>query len=142
MPSHHCCVVGCHSDSRVAYKHGEKISFFKLPNKNKKTELYQQWVVKLHRENYVPSNNTTVCEKHFVEGKPTSQYPVPCLNMGYKTPVYKARRQLIRLDNTIESETPRKRIRVGVTSEEGKYIIYEHYMVWTSFFSVVSVMVV
>ena len=111
MPNHHCCVVDCQSDSRVAYKHGETIKWFKFPSKNTKLDLHLQWTSNLNRKDYVPTDNSRVCHKHFIDYGPSKMHPVPCLNMGYAAAVYTARIQPIRQD----VEPPRKIQCVAVT---------------------------
>ena len=37
-----------------------------------------------------------VCSKHFVDGKPTSENPMPSLNLGYEKPTKVPRRKLLR----------------------------------------------
>uniref|UniRef100_A0A2H8TW85 THAP domain-containing protein 2 n=1 Tax=Melanaphis sacchari TaxID=742174 RepID=A0A2H8TW85_9HEMI len=51
-----CCVRGCKS------KGNGKIKYFRFP-KDENRRL--QWIQALHRENFVPTNNTLICEAHF-----------------------------------------------------------------------------
>lgn len=60
MPSS-CCVVYCTS----GYKSNtEKVSSFVFP---KIKALKEKWLKAIPRENFVVSDRTVVCEKHFTE---------------------------------------------------------------------------
>ena len=64
MPS--CSVVGCGYRKAVkeAADRGFKYQSFKLPKDPKMREL---WLKQLNRSNYVPTQNTVFCQKHFAE---------------------------------------------------------------------------
>lgn len=54
----HCCVPNC----KVGYKtHTQKISVFKFPEQE---PIRSKWISAIPR-NFVPSNNSGVCAKHF-----------------------------------------------------------------------------
>ncbi|KAH9383528.1 hypothetical protein HPB48_025100 [Haemaphysalis longicornis] len=53
-----CCVPRC----RGNYKNGSKVRIFRFP---KDEELRQKWIRAIPRENYLPTENTRVCELHF-----------------------------------------------------------------------------
>ena len=81
----HCAVKDCNTDSR--YLQGAK--FFKFPGAVRKADLRKQWIKNVNRINpdntlWEPKKLDVVCYKHFVEGKPTSKYPVPQLAMGHQ----------------------------------------------------------
>ena len=52
-----CCVPGCKSN----YKSGDA-SAFRFP---KDEQRRQQWLRAIHRKEFTPTGNTTVCSKHF-----------------------------------------------------------------------------
>lgn len=64
---------------------------FKLvsfPSKLKDNAGWKQWTNAINRnikkgKVWVPKNNSRVCSKHFVDGKPTDENPDPTENLGY-----------------------------------------------------------
>ena len=80
----HCAVIGCNSDSRYL----PPVRFFKFPGPMKKGHLRKQWIKNVNRRRddntfWNPKPEDVVCQKHFVEDRPTVKYPVPQLNMGH-----------------------------------------------------------
>ncbi|XP_035234148.1 THAP domain-containing protein 2-like [Stegodyphus dumicola] len=55
-----CCVPNC----RGNYPNTEKVQMFSIP---KSDSLRRKWLRAIHRQNFIPSNHSKVCEKHFVE---------------------------------------------------------------------------
>ncbi|XP_035218648.1 THAP domain-containing protein 2-like, partial [Stegodyphus dumicola] len=55
-----CCVPNC----RGNYPNTEKVQMFSIP---KSDSLRSKWLRAIHRQNFIPSNHSKVCEKHFVE---------------------------------------------------------------------------
>ena len=64
MPS--CSVVGCGYRKAVkeAANRGFKYQSFKLP---KDPQMRELWLKQLNREDYIPTQNTVFCQKHFAE---------------------------------------------------------------------------
>nr|CAH7768113.1 unnamed protein product [Callosobruchus chinensis] len=53
-----CCVPGC----RGNYAKGERVHVFSFPTD---TELWKRWISAVHRENFLPTQNSRVCHLHF-----------------------------------------------------------------------------
>nr|CAH7769842.1 unnamed protein product [Callosobruchus chinensis] len=53
-----CCVPGC----RGNYAKGERVHVFSFPTD---TELRKRWISAVHRENFLPTQNSRVCHLHF-----------------------------------------------------------------------------
>nr|CAH7765653.1 unnamed protein product [Callosobruchus chinensis] len=53
-----CCVPGC----RGNYAKGERVHVFSFPTD---TELWKRWISTVHRENFLPTQNSRVCHLHF-----------------------------------------------------------------------------
>ena len=63
MPSP-CCMPGCNSNYQSALKVGENsISVFHFP---KNENLKMQWLKAIPRANWLPTQFSVVCAKHFV----------------------------------------------------------------------------
>ena len=61
MPAH-CCCFGCKSRQQK----GSGLKFFKIP---KDVDLQQKWITAIKRENWMPTEHTRMCSKHFISGK-------------------------------------------------------------------------
>ena len=55
-----CCVVGCKGN----YQNGPKVRVFRFP---KSEERRLKWQNAIHRDNFIPSDSSRVCEYHFTE---------------------------------------------------------------------------
>lgn len=77
MPVRHCIAVGCTSDSRK----DKDVRFYQLP----KVECtLKRWLNLIRREGInvdpkVDNRHNVVCSKHFVDGCPTFENPLPTL---------------------------------------------------------------
>ena len=60
MPS--CVVNGCKEGN-----HGRKIEFQTFPLPKSDLKLRKKWIDEINRENWVPSDHSRVCSKHFDE---------------------------------------------------------------------------
>ncbi|KAL3880033.1 hypothetical protein ACJMK2_032305 [Sinanodonta woodiana] len=60
MPAH-CCCVGCNSRQQK----GCETKFFRIP---KDDMLRNKWIAALRRENWLPTDHTRICSKHFIKG--------------------------------------------------------------------------
>ena len=59
-----CCVSGCKSGYASVKPEREKVSFFSFPND---PDLRNEWLDKIQRPDYEPTQNSTVCSLHFEE---------------------------------------------------------------------------
>ncbi|XP_077983623.1 uncharacterized protein LOC144438467 [Glandiceps talaboti] len=93
---HHCCVVGCNSNSSYSIP---KRRFFRIPAAKTKAELRHKWIRLIKRAPpFAVTGNTRVCDLHFVDKEPTLLNPLPVINMGYTIDIKKPRREVIRKD--------------------------------------------
>lgn len=83
-----CCVGPCDNDKRYPEKYiihsnvtSRKIVFHKFPTNEQNRKLWTSQVLR-GRKDWVPGNYTYVCSNHFINGKPTSNNPVPTLFMS------------------------------------------------------------
>ncbi|XP_070560942.1 uncharacterized protein [Ptychodera flava] len=91
---HHCCVVGCTSNSKWSK---EKRRFFRIPSAKTRSELRQKWLQLIKRAPpFSVSDNTRVCDLHFLDGAPSKSNPLPMLKMGHDIKVTHERRPIIR----------------------------------------------
>ncbi|XP_052784430.1 uncharacterized protein LOC128220189 [Mya arenaria] len=70
-----------------------------------------QWLKSINRKGFDPPTKSVVCSKHFIDGRPTKQNPIPVLEMGYRpvTPKTPGRRPLKRLRlESYENSSPRQ----------------------------------
>jgi len=75
MPSNKvCCVLNCKTSGVYS-----TLSFHKFPTKQK---VRDAWLHNLNRRNFVVKNQV-MCGKHFIDGKPTKDHPLPVLHMGH-----------------------------------------------------------
>lgn len=87
MPHHHCCVLGCRSDSRYSKLDEspsptkESLRFFCVPSLTSKRALHNEWLKMIGRPELVVSRNTRVCSLHFMDGKPSKENPWPTLRL-------------------------------------------------------------
>ena len=87
MPVSHCCVDKCYSDSRkkstsaiLKYPWMRDVEFFPLPNAKKQRILRRKWLNVIRRgPKWTPTKYSRICSLHFVEGRPTSENPIPTL---------------------------------------------------------------
>ena len=63
MAKNQCCVVGC--GNKYSQKTGKDCRLFTPPLNNKK--LLARWHENIHRDKFKLTNNTKVCQKHFLE---------------------------------------------------------------------------
>ena len=61
MPN--CAIVGC--DYELSTKDGSSYSSYKIPKEPE--HLRAKWLQALNRENFEPSESTSICQKHFAE---------------------------------------------------------------------------
>eukprot|EP00112_Aurelia_sp_Birch-Aquarium-sp1_P013366 Seg2834.5 transcript_id=Seg2834.5/GoldUCD/mRNA.D3Y31 product="hypothetical protein" pseudo=true protein_id=Seg2834.5/GoldUCD/D3Y31 len=109
MVNGNCAVVGC-SSSRYNIKKWEKqdceehsgqkkkdctctppFSLHWFPSILKDSEKRKGWIRLINRAtkrgaDWTPGQSDMVCSKHFVDGKPTPENPMPTLNLGYEKP--------------------------------------------------------
>ncbi|XP_076334132.1 uncharacterized protein LOC143238083 [Tachypleus tridentatus] len=83
MPHHHCCVIGCKSDSRYTIPDPDDtpLKFFCIPSATTKKDLHNKWMELIRRPDLSVSRNTRVCSRHFVDGRPTLENPLPIQNL-------------------------------------------------------------
>ncbi|XP_022249768.1 uncharacterized protein LOC106466104 isoform X2 [Limulus polyphemus] len=83
MPHHHCCVIGCKSDSRYTIPDPDDtpLKFFCIPSVTTKKDLHDKWMEMIRRPDLSVSRNTRVCSRHFVDGRPTLENPLPIQNL-------------------------------------------------------------
>ena len=82
---HHCWVGGCNNDQRypdlvVKRSHVSELIWHRWPKGEALSELWRKSVSK-GRKNFKPGPYMTVCSNHFVDGKRTTENPVPKLFM-------------------------------------------------------------
>ena len=58
-----CCVPGCKTNYDSEVK-DENVSVFHFPNDEERRKL---WLWKIKRKDFVPSKESVVCSKHFVD---------------------------------------------------------------------------
>ena len=108
MPKCHCSVVGCHNGTyslqkwkegycnvhKVTYGIGRCIceppfQLFPFPTEARDPGRRKQWTQLVNRvdpetgQPWLPSPQSRVCSKHFVDGRPTTKHPNPTLHMVY-----------------------------------------------------------
>ena len=77
-----------------------------------------QWIKAVNRKdvktgkNWIPNADDRVCSNHFVEGKPTSSFPYPSINLGHKKDCYLRKRSAPKsrtttTDHNIKSKKPK-----------------------------------
>ncbi|XP_076337288.1 uncharacterized protein LOC143239740 [Tachypleus tridentatus] len=83
MPHHHCCVIGCKSDSRYNFpdQNGTLLKFFGIPNVITRKDVHNKWLEVIRRPSLNVSRNTRICSRHFVDGRPTVEHPFPTENL-------------------------------------------------------------
>lgn len=87
MPHHHCCILGCRSDSRYSKRDdtvpnlNEALRFFCVPSLTSKRALHNEWLKMIGRPELIVSRNTRVCSLHFVDAKPSKENPLPTLHL-------------------------------------------------------------
>lgn len=124
MPNVNCAVVGCSNSSyhlkkwkkAVCLQHGgssgsgetreycgieRPFHLFCFPSVLRNNEQRQLWINALKRDNvdrkpWEPTESDRVCSKHFQDGEPSLEHPVPSLFLGYNTKKVKERRQIRR----------------------------------------------
>ena len=57
-----CCIVGCKSNYDTV---DEKTTTFGFPDEVKEFDRRECWVKFVNRKNFVPNENTKICERHF-----------------------------------------------------------------------------
>ena len=57
-----CCIVGCKSNYDTV---DEKTSTFGFPDEVKEHDRRERWIKFVNRKNFVPNENTKICERHF-----------------------------------------------------------------------------
>ncbi|XP_061564966.1 uncharacterized protein LOC133419652 isoform X2 [Cololabis saira] len=55
----------------------------RFPGRAEDQGVRQRWIKNIHRKDFVPNKNSTVCGIHFPDGRPTKEHPYPSLHMGY-----------------------------------------------------------
>ena len=95
----YCCVPACDSRKGDSRKGREKLSFFKVKRADDQRTL--AWATAINRKNqfgglWMPSKNTFICGKHFLDGKPSndsgspdfipSKWPLPAKSSLAKKP--------------------------------------------------------
>ncbi|XP_062587752.1 uncharacterized protein LOC134249411 [Saccostrea cucullata] len=85
-PSHYwCSVPGCTSDGRkkanlIKYPWMRGVQFYPYPGAKRKAKLRKRWLQQVFRdEKYAPKRYHSVCSRHFIDGCPTEENPVPTL---------------------------------------------------------------
>ena len=58
MPGRRCCIPGCKSN----FDGREKVSLFRFPKDDLRRN---QWLKSIDRKNFLPSDSSVVCERHF-----------------------------------------------------------------------------
>ena len=128
MPDRYCVVVGCHNSGnglkkwkaeycsvhQTNYGTGRCICdppfrLFNFPTELRNAEARRQWTKNVHRQDvktgkmWIPSINSRVCSKHFVDGEPTELNPHPTLSMGHSDSSLekKPRRQIKKHDHPV-----------------------------------------
>ena len=61
MPA--CTIPGCKS-GYATQSDGKKYMSFQLP---KSEEMKEKWISRIYREDFIPTKNTIICSKHFLE---------------------------------------------------------------------------
>ena len=135
MPARHCIAVDCTSDSRK----NSDIVFYQLP---KVDSIQKKWL-KLVRREGLKINPTSdlrslaVCSKHFVDGGPTFENPLPTLfsynNYKQSTPrktknSYQGRQILKKGQQNEESQSEpvHKKIRLVKCDEDKSQVCYPY----------------
>ena len=59
-----CCVPGCKSGYDSVKPEREKVSFFMFPMD---TDIRNEWIQKIQRPDWEPTQNSTICSLHFKE---------------------------------------------------------------------------
>nr|CAI5831743.1 unnamed protein product [Callosobruchus analis] len=55
-----CCVPGCNGN----YSAAEKVHIFSFPSEE---VLRKKWASTIHRDNFIATKNSRVCERHFAQ---------------------------------------------------------------------------
>ena len=85
-PSHNwCSVPGCTANGRKKANLGQYpwmkgVSFHPYPGAKRKPELRRLWLQQVFRdETYEPKRYHSVCSRHFVDGIPSDENPIPTI---------------------------------------------------------------
>ncbi|XP_059195123.1 uncharacterized protein LOC131976217 [Centropristis striata] len=111
MTSIICSVRGCHNNWRkrraslqqMCFEHGKTRAeccgaTFNLYPPPSTDEARRMWLKALNLKK--PPKKPYICSFHFVDGRPSAQHPYPEKWLGYVPPAKKARRMLVRLQET------------------------------------------
>ena len=114
-----CCVPGCDSRKGDTREGREKLSFFKVKRANEQRTI--AWAKAINRKNqfgglWMPSKNSFICGKHFLDGKPSddsgspdfvpSKWPPPKKSSLAKKPkTEKDKQRFQRLANRSQNNT-------------------------------------
>eukprot|EP00112_Aurelia_sp_Birch-Aquarium-sp1_P017359 Seg4013.1 transcript_id=Seg4013.1/GoldUCD/mRNA.D3Y31 product="hypothetical protein" protein_id=Seg4013.1/GoldUCD/D3Y31 len=128
MVNGNCAVVGC-TNSRYKIKVWEKkdchehsgqvhkdcpcpppFYLHSFPSKLLNSEKRKEWIRLVKRtrkgnKEWTPGQSDMVCSKYFVDMRPTLENPNPFLDLGYEKPAKKARRVLVRPDNSVATKS-------------------------------------
>ncbi|XP_060605752.1 uncharacterized protein LOC132758213 [Ruditapes philippinarum] len=82
-----CSVHGSIHGERFC-KCSEPFRLFTFPSKKSRPAVREKWKQLVGRSNgaklWSPPKDSRICSRHFVEGEPTLQNPLPTLEMGYE----------------------------------------------------------
>ena len=105
----HCAVSGCSNGSYILSKWKKEVcalhacshenaectcippfKLFPFPTVKKNPEARKNWISLVNRlkpgsrtQSFNPSKDSRICSKHFVDGQPTAENPLPTLHLGY-----------------------------------------------------------
>ena len=116
----YCCVKGCNAKTRK----DPTLRFFHFPGKILRPALRKQWIINVNRvdENgklWEPKKTSTVCSKHFQDGEPTIQHPIPEVNLGHAFVKKVIGRRHI-MKSKVQKEKKPKKKRQAKSGEAGK----------------------
>lgn len=84
-----CSVYNCSRQRDRVKEKGEACSFYQIPlgKSSKAVARRKLWLTALRRQDFAPTRNSKVCDRHFVSGiainDPNSVDYVPTLHLGY-----------------------------------------------------------
>uniref|UniRef100_A0A914VXQ8 THAP-type domain-containing protein n=1 Tax=Plectus sambesii TaxID=2011161 RepID=A0A914VXQ8_9BILA len=77
-----CCVPKCSSDEKSVKPNGRPVLFFDMPEASDR-RLRRLWVQAVPELQFaVTPSQKKVCERHFVDGRPTDDHPCPDMCLG------------------------------------------------------------
>lgn len=77
-----------------------------------------QWIKAFNRKdaktgkNWIPNADDLICSNHFVDGKPTSSFPYPSINLGHRKDCYRRKRSAPKSRTTIDHNIKIKKLKM------------------------------